>query len=136
MRGTFTAVVHGEWATGRRRQGLAVVAVVLLLLCGGSVIRFAPLLWVVAAVAVLVLAAAAAVAVLALRAWNRQQAGQFVTMLATLPAERPTVTAPPVQTTVIQHFHGGTHLHVNTGTDTSGLNHLVSDAISERGELT
>ena len=134
MKGTFTAVIHCEWAMGRRRPVSAVIALVLLVLlaCRGSVARFGLLLWVLA-VAVIFALAAAVIGLLALRRWNRQQAGQFVTMLAALPAERH---AAPPPLTVIQHFHAGTHLHLSTEADLAAFTRLVPDAISERGELT
>jgi len=141
--------LHGTWqaegGTPPVRGPVAVVALVLLIAGSGAAAAieaaFTVILVIVAAVAVLTVAGLVA-AVVFLRRWNRGEAEKFAVRAEVLrePRAVPQVTAPtPV---IVNHFHGGIHLHaaVPLGTAEDGRTiqalPLLRDAITTETKET
>ncbi len=128
-RGTF----RGTWET---THGVPVLPVAVVL--GGAALLswlltvLAALLWLLVALAVLFVAASAA-GVIWMRRWNRRPAPRWV---AAFPDDEPRPAVTTVQPPVIQHFHGGTHLHLTPGAGSAGHPLVIParDAITEREE--
>lgn len=131
--------LHGTWQAeghGVRIPGLAVAAVALVLLAGSGAVAAIEaaatmILAVVLAVAALTVAALVAALVL-LHRYNRREAGKFELRAEVLRESRPAprVTGPAPQL-VVNHFHGGTHLHLAPGS-AAGPNRAIPlrDAIT------
>lgn len=128
--GTF----RGTWETTRGGGtvaclGAGAVAAAAFLSWLATVL--ATLLWILA-VLLAVFIMVAVPAVIWMRRWTSREHQKFNQQLRALPDEpRPAVTT--VQPPVIQHFHGGTHLHLTPGAGSAGhpLVLPLRDAVTE-----
>jgi hypothetical protein len=112
--------LHGTWqaeGSARSVSGPVVVVVALVLMAGSgaaAALEAAAAVILVIAVAVAVLTVAGlAAAVVFLRRWNRGEAEKFTLRAEALcePRAVPQATAPQAAPVIVNHFHGGTHIH-------------------------
>jgi hypothetical protein len=137
--------LHGTWqAEGPARSvpGPAIVAVALVLMAGsGAAAAIEAAATVILAVALAVAALAVAgliAAVVFLRRWNQREAEKFMIRAEALCEPQPVrQVAAPQPTMVVNHFHGGTHLHIGAGGGSHAepvaveqIHHAVTDLAS------
>ena len=104
--GRFSGTVHGTWETG---GGLPVLPAVAVLLAA-AVSWLATVLWLLA-LAIGVFLTVALGGLVVLRRWNRRETDRFVARVGALgEVPRHAIAAPAALT--VNHFHGGTHLHL------------------------